>query len=103
MYVWYDLENNAIERTIEETKKKVHRKEMIITVKAAQEETVQEVTEEMENGDQVEFSEIKIVKGKEKEIGKSEDMVMIDEAIEMDETEMEGEIGTRRKLSDLSF
>ena len=73
---------------------------MIITVKAAQEETVQEVTEEMENGDQVEFSEIKIVKGKEKEIGKSEDMVMIDEAIEMDETEMEGEIGTRRKLSD---
>ena len=73
---------------------------MITTVKAAQEETVQEVTEEMENGDQVEFSEIKIVKGKEKEIGKSEDMVMIDEAIEMDETEMEGEIGTRRKLSD---
>ena len=73
---------------------------MIITEKAAQEETVQEVTEEMENGDQVEFSEIKIVKGKEKEIGKSEDMVMIDEAIEMDETEMEGEIGTRRKLSD---
>ena len=73
---------------------------MIITVKAAQEETVQEVTEEMENGDQVEFSEIKIVKGKEKEIGKSEDMVMIDEAIEMDETEMEGDIGTRRKLSD---
>ena len=73
---------------------------MIIIVKAAQEETVQEVTEEMENGDQVEFSEIKIVKGKEKEIGKSEDMVMIDEAIEMDETEMEGEIGTRRKLSD---
>ena len=72
---------------------------MIITEKAAQEETVQEVTEEMENGDQVEFSEIKIVKGKEKEIGKSEDMVMIDEAIEMDETEMEGEIGTRRKLS----
>ena len=76
---------------------------MIITVKAAQEETVQEVTEEMENGDQVEFSEIKIVKGKEKEIGKSEDMVMIDEAIEMDETEMEGEIGTRRKLSDPLF
>ena len=73
---------------------------MITTVKAAQEETVQEVTEEMENGDQVEFSEIKIVKGKEKEIGKSEDMAMIDEAIEMDETEMEGEIGTRRKLSD---
>ena len=73
---------------------------MIITVKAAQEKTVQEVTEEMENGDQVEFSEIKIVKGKEKEIGKSEDMVMIDEASEMDETEMEGEIGTRRKLSD---
>ena len=73
---------------------------MITTVKAAQEETVQEVTEEMENEDQVEFSEIKIVNGKEKEIGKSEDMAMIDEAIEMDETEMEGEIGTRRKLSD---
>ena len=76
---------------------------MIITVKAALEETAQEATEEMENEDQVEFSEIKIVNGKEKEIGKSEDMAMIDEAIEMDETEMEGEIGTRRKLSDPLF
>ena len=39
-------------------------------VKVAQEETVQEATEEMENVDLVESSEIKIVNGKEKEIGK---------------------------------
>ena len=76
---------------------------MIITVKAALEETAQEATEEMENEGLVEFSEIKIVNVKEKEIGRSEDMVMIDEAIEMDEIEMEGEIGTRRKLSDPLF
>ena len=69
-------------------------------VKAAQEETVQEATEEMENVDLVESSEIKIVNGKEKEIGKSGDMVMIDEVIEIDVTEMKGEIGTKRKLSD---
>ena len=69
-------------------------------VKVAQEETVQEATEEMENVDLVESSEIKIVNGKEKEIGKSGDMVMIDEVIEIDVTEMKGEIGTKRKLSD---
>ena len=73
---------------------------MIITVKAALEETAQEATEEMENEGLVEFSEIKIVKGKEKEIGKSEDMGMIEEVTEMaDEKKMAEEIETEKTLN----
>ena len=79
------------------TLKKVARKEMIITVKVALEEMVQEATEEMENEVLVESSEIKIENGKEKEIDKSGLMAMIEEVTEMAEKKMVGEIEIKRK------
>ena len=72
---------------------------MIITVKVALEEMVQEATEETENEDLVESSEIKIENGREKEIDKSEVMAMIEEATEMEEKKMADEIEIKKKQS----